>query len=198
MRLRFFRAAKDGRAVGGDETNLAIRRSHFEDSKGFSTMLDLLGGEDILFVDNTARKNNTAIVTDPRAKMIQLNPNTNQRWHQKQMMQAGITNFLSFHGHFECFKWNMAHLVFITTIISGILLGKIFWNNQFDLGILVIIISFLMEIVIGFLLLSNSSKKFDENNCIYLYPFFALTQPIYDLIYKILSQINRRKLMRGF
>lgn len=72
--LRCFSAANKGKAIGGDGSNLGIRKAHFMARKGFSQSLPLTCGEDSLLVDSLASRGRTAIETRPEATVLQQLP----------------------------------------------------------------------------------------------------------------------------
>ena len=195
QQLRFLHAAKSGKAVGGDGTNLAIHRDHFNTHHGFSKVLELIGGEDILFVDRTSKKRSTATVTSLNAKIIQGNPVTSQQWRAKQAIYAEVARHLSRHGKWERLKWTITIIVFGIATLSSVALSLLFWNYKYDVGILAILLIYVVEICSGLLLLNNSSGELGESNCLYLYPFYVVTQPFYDLWYKFMGRCKRRSLM---
>lgn len=63
--LQYFSYALAGMPYMGVGRNLSYKRDVFIRTKGFSSMNQIPGGDDDLFINKVARKNNTAVVIDP-------------------------------------------------------------------------------------------------------------------------------------
>ncbi len=65
--LQYFSMALSGHPYMGTGRNLAYRRSLFFENKGFAAHYDLASGDDDLFINEVARKGNTAIEIRPES-----------------------------------------------------------------------------------------------------------------------------------
>ncbi|GAB3553657.1 glycosyltransferase [Spirosoma fluminis] len=63
--VQYFSLALAGRPYMGVGRNLAYRTQLFFDNRGFYTHMNVLGGDDDLFINEVATKQNTAICLDP-------------------------------------------------------------------------------------------------------------------------------------
>ncbi len=74
--IQFMGWALLGRPYMGTGRNLGYRRSLFFDHKGFNKHLNVTGGDDDLFVNEHARRHNTAVCMDPESVMPSIPKNT--------------------------------------------------------------------------------------------------------------------------
>ena len=83
--LQYFSLALSGMPYMGVGRNLMYRRTLFLKNEGFNSHLDILGGDDDLFVNQTATARNTAICLDPASFVWSLPKTTWRAWYwQKQ------------------------------------------------------------------------------------------------------------------
>ena len=75
-------------AVHADNCNLAVRKSFFMESGGFSAGHNLKAGAEELLVNHTSRPNNTAVVLSPMAMIIQDRIGSTYQWKQQLMYYA--------------------------------------------------------------------------------------------------------------
>lgn len=198
--LRFFHAAgsrTNSKAVGGNNCNIALRKSVFLNHKGFSGNLNLLGGEDLLFVDATSQPGRTGVVISPSAAVLQQLPAITQQWHTFKLFQTEAARHLSHKGLLERFLWASSTI----TMYASILLVAAIIVLCFSRGELIVpaIAIFLLLIVfICDLMLFNRTAKFLEGRKFpILYTCYNLSQPFFNLEYRIQSHFQRQSLMRG-
>ncbi len=67
--ITWLTGAIGGHPYRGTENNLAYRRETFFDNRGFSRSLNLVNGDDDIFISEIARPDNTAIVLHPDANV---------------------------------------------------------------------------------------------------------------------------------
>lgn len=78
--LQYFGFALAGRPYMGVGRNLSYRKDLFFRNKGFSAINNLPGGDDDLFINKVARKDNTAVVIDPDAFTLSAPVTTWKDW----------------------------------------------------------------------------------------------------------------------
>jgi cellulose synthase/poly-beta-1,6-N-acetylglucosamine synthase-like glycosyltransferase len=82
--IQYFGFAINGRPYMGVGRNLAYRRKLFLESKGFNDHLDLLGGDDDLFVNRHATSSNVAVAMGPGVLVYSVPKKTwRELFHQK-------------------------------------------------------------------------------------------------------------------
>ncbi|MCS6833023.1 MAG: glycosyltransferase, partial [Flammeovirgaceae bacterium] len=70
--------------------NLAYRKRLFEKSHGFSEHLHVLSGDDDLFVNKVARKNNTAVVLEPEGQTVSFPKTTFREWYAQKKRHLSV------------------------------------------------------------------------------------------------------------
>lgn len=198
--LRFFHAAgarTNSKAVGGNNCNIALRKSIFLDHKGFSGNLNLLGGEDLFFVDATAQPGRTGVVISPSATVLQQLPVIEQQWHTFKLFQAEAARHLSHRGLMERFLWALSTITMYASILLAIsIIALCCSNGQLIVAIIVLFLS-LIVFVCDLMHFNNTAKFLEERKFPILYPCYNLSQPFFNLEYRIQSHFQRHSLMRG-
>lgn len=150
--IMYLTLALSGFPYMGVGRNLGYRKSFFLEKKGFSKILNVVGGDDDLFVNQYARKNNTAPVIHPAA-VVYSEPKKSFREYVVQKtrhLSAGKkyrTKHKTILGLFAFSKM----LFWLTALALLILTYKLLWVIPAILVVLILIILPFMEI----------SKKFD-------------------------------------
>ena len=122
---RFLSMALAGHPYMGIGKNLAYRKSLYEKNNGFHNHLQLLLGEDDLFINSVSNKNNTKIAIESDSIVLSSEPTTPHRWKEEKIGRmitgqyyqgkARIVNTI------ESWSCAMFHLSAITCISIGIL-----------------------------------------------------------------------------
>lgn len=199
--LRYFHAAQPafgrGKAVGAHNANVAFRKSVFLNEKGFYNQLALLGGEDILFVDHTARPGRTAVVCNAEARVEQKMPLIRETRFTQRIVQAEAERHLGLKGKVERTVWALSSWSVYTALISMVFLCALFVLNQAFVVAVAVLVLTLVVFFIGNYLLNRSARRLGEGSFYLLFPFYNLTKPFYSLFYRISARRHRRELMRG-
>lgn len=82
--LQYFGYALAGKPYMGVGRNLAYRKSLFFKNKGFSSINHIPSGDDDLFINKVATKENTAVVLDPNAFTISQPKQTWKEWMRQK------------------------------------------------------------------------------------------------------------------
>jgi len=82
--LQYFGYALAGKPYMGVGRNLAYRRDVFFRNKGFSAINHIPSGDDDLFINRVATKNNTSVVIDPEAFTISRPKRTWKEWMKQK------------------------------------------------------------------------------------------------------------------
>lgn len=82
--LQYFGYALAGKPYMGVGRNLAYRKSLFFKNKGFSSINQIPSGDDDLFINKVATKENTAVVIDPKAFTISQPKQTWKDWMRQK------------------------------------------------------------------------------------------------------------------
>lgn len=197
--LRFFHSVGKkgvGRAVGANSNNIAFRRSVLQ-NKGFYGNLRLLGGEDLLFIDNAAQINRCAVVCNKDSFVYKEAPFLKQTWHTYQLFEMEAANYLSPHARWERKLWGLSSFCWYLSYFSAIVIIVHFTLIKYYFPAFSVFLVLLCEEIISSFLISSSAKAFEERKSAMLLFFRNLIQPFYTLYYKVSTIRNRKHLFHG-
>lgn len=198
--LRFLRSIgknQKGRPSGASNCNLALRRSLFLENKGFYGNLQLLGGEDRLFIDKAAQKGKVAATCLPEATVRQEIPGFHQAWTNYTLNETEAVRHLSRHARTERLLWGFSGLCFYVYWVTSILLAGLLISQSYTVPALCLLGFVFIQEYVAALILYTSVKQLGETP----HPFQLLLrnflQPLRTFYYKLYSHQQRRNLMRG-
>ncbi len=175
--LTYFGFALNRRAYMGVGRNMAYRKSLFMAHKGLPHM-DILGGDDDLFVNKFATKQNTAVSISSESKTISEPKRTFKSWYIQKKRHLSVGKLYNFGS-----KLSLATLFFsqlFLYIIAIILcLGTKYWEISVSLFVIrLIIIKFVMY---------KFSKKIDTHQEWYLIIFLEWLYLLYGFLLGIIG-----------
>ena len=181
--MRYLGFALAGSPYMGIGRNLAYRKSLFFDQKGFSAHLNLRRGDDDLFVNQVARRENTRVETDPAA-VVRMQPLFRTKdWREEKIGYASTARL--YHGAqrwilgFETFSRLLFHAAWIATVVLAAL--HTHWLVA-ALGFLQFVFRFVMQALV----INITAKDLDEKYRHYLLlPIFDILQPLQSLRWKL-------------
>lgn len=91
--LQYFSFALAGKPYMGVGRNLSYRKNLFFRVKGFSSINHIPGGDDDMFINKVATKNNTAIVLDPDAFTYSAPAETFEQWWRQKNRHYSTAKF---------------------------------------------------------------------------------------------------------
>jgi glycosyltransferase involved in cell wall biosynthesis len=155
--------------------NISYRKDLFYRVKGFSSLNHIPGGDDDLFVNKVATKENTAIVLDPDAFTISQPPASFSQWWRQKARHYSTAKYYKPVHKFLLALYSISHVLFYPLLIISLLSFKWEW------ALIVYGIRFITQGFVMFLTL----KRFNEKD---LAPFFWLLdiwQWFYYLIFSV-------------
>jgi glycosyltransferase involved in cell wall biosynthesis len=157
--LQYLSYALAGKPYMGVGRNLSYKKVIFFRHKGFSSFNHIASGDDDLFINTAATKNNTKINISPDAFTLSDSPiNWNQWIKQKRRHYSTAKYYKPLHK-FLLGLYSLSHFLFFPILITAIA----FYSWQWSL--LIFFIRFIIQIII----LYPSMKKLNEKD---LFPFF--------------------------
>lgn len=163
--LRSLSFALAGIPFMGVGRNLAYRKSLFFRNKGFASHQHIFFGDDDLFVNENANKNNTRIAATPDARTESIPKKTLKQWAIQKKRHLRTSPFYKFSHQVLLALQPVAQLFFIGLFISLIIL-----NYKFGL----IIGLFFFRMLIQITIFHTSMKKLGEKGLILYAPFFEI------------------------
>ncbi len=156
--LQYFSFALAGMPYMGVGRNLSYKKGLFFKNKGFSSLNRIQSGDDDLFINMVATKNNTAIVIDKDAHTLSEPPKTWGNWLNQKYRHYTTAKFYK-----PRHKFYLGLYSFMYTLSYPLLIAALFYNWKISLVI------FGGKLIIQGIIWYKSMKKLDEAG---LWPFF--------------------------
>lgn len=171
--MRYLGFALCGMPYMGIGRNLAYRKELFYEQKGFSAHLNLLRGDDDLFVNQTATSDNTRVETASEA-VVRMQPVVRaQDWKEEKIGYAstarlyrGIQRYLA---GFETTTRLLFHTTWMATTVVGII-------NQLWTSVIIAAALFLTRYGIQLFVINRTAGILNEKRRYYF------TLPVFDLL----------------
>ena len=162
--IQYFSYAKIGIPYMGVGRNLAYKKKLFIDNNGFETHKNILSGDDDLFINSVATKENTAICYDKKAHTISKVNTDFKKWLQQK--KRHITTA----GSYQFKHQLLLGLYYVSNVL--------FWVLSFVLLVVspnvILVFLFLLKLVIQYFYFYKASKKLDEKDLIIFTPILEL------------------------
>jgi glycosyltransferase involved in cell wall biosynthesis len=159
--LQYMSYALAGLPYMGVGRNISYRKDLFYRVKGFSSLNHIPGGDDDLFVNKVATKENTAVVLDPDAFTISVPPASFAQWWRQKARHYSTAKYYKPLHKFLLATFSFSLILFYPLLI----VSAVFFNWQ--IALILYGIRFLVQGVVVVLTL----KRFREKD---LAPFFWL------------------------
>ena len=159
--LQYFSYALAGKTYMGVGRNLAYRKEVFFRNKGFSAINNIPSGDDDLFINRVATKNNTAIVLDPDAFTLSKPKQTWKDWKRQKERHYTTGKFYKTSHKFWLGLYTGSFFLFYPLLAASILFFD--WRLSF--------IPFGIRFFTQAIILEKAMKKLKEDD---LAPWFWL------------------------
>jgi len=163
--------------------NMAYRKELFTTNKGFGKHLDLLRGDDDLFINQVANRKNTRVVTDNDASVVMEPVKLKKFWREERLgYESTSRHFKGIHRHLLGFE-TLTRFLFFLFVIGGIAWGII--QLHFPLIIIASLCLIIRFTSLAFIL-NKSAKIIGEKNRYYFtLPLLDVLQPLHSLKWKL-------------
>lgn len=171
--LQYFSYALAGIPYMGVGRNLSYKKNVFIRNKGFSSINQIPGGDDDLFINKVAAKNNTSIVIDKESHTLSEPKRTWKSWmNQKYRHYTTAKYYKPLHKTLLS-VYSFAHiLIYVLTIATAI-----FCNVWIALAI------FALRLAVQSFIWHKSMKKLNEFDLWPMFLFFDLWICIYYVLF---------------
>jgi glycosyltransferase involved in cell wall biosynthesis len=176
--LLYISRALKGKAYMGVGRNLGYVRSLFFKNKGFASHNHLLSGDDDLFVNETATKNNVAVSLSNESKTISKPKETFKDWLRQKRRHMSSGKYYKSSDKSLIGMYHFSHTVFLMLVIIS-LAFKLNW--VFTLALI------LTRLIAQIIVYWTGFRKLGEKDLIILLPVFDL---IAAIIYPLLAITN--------
>lgn len=159
--LQYFGYALAGTPYMGVGRNLAYKKSVFFRNKGFSSINHIPSGDDDLFINQVAHKNNTAINLDPEAFTISKPKTTWKDWKRQKSRHYSTGKFYKKSHQILLGVYTASFFLFYPTLV----LSLIFFDWRWSL------IPFGVRLITQGIVWHKAMKRLNESD---LFPLFFL------------------------
>ncbi len=167
--MQYLSFALAGVPYMGVGRNLAYRKSVFFENKGFASHLKLKSGDDDLFVNKIANKNNTGNELSTKSFTRSIPEKSFSRWYYQKKRHLTTGHYYKFKHKFILSTEIFSRVLFYLSFISSF-----FYNNLIPVIVSAFFIRFILQLVIFY----YSSVKFMEKRVFYLGILFDFILPI--------------------
>jgi hypothetical protein len=171
--LQYMSYALAGMPYMGVGRNLSYKKDRFLKMKGFTSLNHIPGGDDDLFINKIANKENTAIVLDADAFTLSVPPSSFNQWWRQKARHYSTAKYYKFQHQFLLGGYAVSHFLFYFSFFICLIFLR--WEIAISFfGVRFILQAWVMTVTL---------KRFNERDLI---PFFWLLdfwQWIYYLIF---------------
>ncbi len=179
--LQYFSYALAGSTYMGVGRNLSYKKELFFNNKGFSSINQIPGGDDDLFINKVATKKNTAIVIDKDAHTLSEPKNTWGGWWQQKMRHYSTSKYYKAKHQFLLGLYSFTQFwVFPLGVAAALLVNfPQLLIPSWTLVIAVFSIRFLLQAVIMY----KTMKKLNESDLWPWFLFFDIWMVLYYILF---------------
>ncbi|MBY0535476.1 MAG: glycosyltransferase [Chitinophagaceae bacterium] len=171
--LQYLSYAAAGMPYMGVGRNLSYKKTLFFNNKGFSSINHLPGGDDDLFINKVATKNNTRIVIDPEAFTLSEPAKNFGNWFRQKTRHYSTARYYKGLHKFLLGMYNVSFFLFYPLFVASILL----FDWRLALGV------FALRFISQAIIFNKTMKKLQEQDLFSLWWFFDLWMFIYYCIF---------------
>ena len=182
--LQYFSYALMGKAYMGVGRNLVYTKKLFFDNNGFYNHLDILSGDDDLFVNEVSTAENTDICIDPDSFTISIPAKSWKQWIRQKRRHISTANHYKLIHRFLLGVYYFSLLGFY---ISSIIL--LLNNFQWKIVTILILIRFILWYLINY----QTTKKLNEKDLVIWIFILEPVLIIFQLYIFILNLLKKPK-----
>src|SRR5215213_5767942 len=171
--LQYFGYALAGKPYMGVGRNLAYRRDVFFRNKGFSSINHIPSGDDDLFINRVAKKNNTSVVIDPEAFTLSRPKQTWKDWMKQKNRHYSTGKFYRTSHKFLLGLYTASFFFFYPLFV----LSMIYFDWRWSL------IPFAVRLVTQAMIWKKAMKKLDEEDLFKWFFIWDMWMFLYYIIF---------------
>ncbi len=180
--IKYLTSAIHGRAYKADSSNLAYRKQLFFNNKGFSHSLNLQYGDDDIFISEISTPDNTEVVLLPDTIITTQHPNYPTIHKELKQRHIFTSKHIKKYNRTK-YSFGLYSLTFWLWVITST--ATIIHNPTSILHIGCITTSTALLWTPTIIAWRKALQALHSRNLSYQIPYFILTQPIYNFIYRI-------------
>ena len=171
--LQYLSYAKAGIAYMGVGRNLSYKKSVFFRHKGFASHKNIISGDDDLFINKAATKNNTAIVIDQGAFTLSEPPKNWRQWKSQKTRHYSTAKFYKTSQKILLASYSLSHFLFYPLFAATI----------FCVSLKVALVIFGIRLLFQGFIFYKTMKKLNEEDLFLWFPVFDVWMFFYYLIF---------------
>lgn len=186
--MQYLSSAIISKPYRGIGYNIAYRRSVFFDNKGFSRTLNLQHGDDDLFIDEVARRHNTAVELSPDSHVTIITDRP-RKFHREMRLNRSFTH--KFLKGKPRLLFGFCSLLFWLWLIASAIAIISDWDNAIVAGaVLLLALSLWIPILIAW---RRTLRVIHSRRLLLTLPILIMIQPFSNLIYRIKSNSRHNR-----
>jgi glycosyltransferase involved in cell wall biosynthesis len=155
--------------------NLSYNRSLFNANKGFSKFHHIASGDDDLFVNQVATKNNTRVVLSPESYTWSKAKSNYEAWWFQKTRHLSTAKYYKAQPKFLLGLYSISHTLF------WLLLPLVIFLNITAAKLMIAVVTiFLLRNIIHWAVAGIAAKRLGENDLIKWIPFFDIVTLYYN------------------
>jgi hypothetical protein len=187
--MRYLGFALLGKPYMGIGRNMAYRKELFYQQKGFSAHLNLQRGDDDLFINQIANKENTRVETAPEAIVQTSNVEMARDWYTEKIGYAGTATLLKGSQQLLLGAETASRLLFHACWVAATVMGAV---QGHWLVVAVSVVFGLIKWGMQGAVINLTAKALNESRRYYLtLPIFDFLQPLQSLCWKVCSRFKK-------
>ena len=180
--LSFALANKTYMGVG---RNLCYKKGLFFENKGFASHIDLPSGDDDLFIQEVANKNNVAISIESESHTVSEVLEDWKSWIYQKRRHITTSKYYK-----QIFKillslWPISNLLFFVTIIVLLIM-----STKYSLTVLIILF---IRLIMSYTIFYPIMQKLKVKDLFWLHPFYEILNLFIQVFFVLLNTLNKPK-----
>jgi glycosyltransferase involved in cell wall biosynthesis len=171
--LQYFSYALAGIPYMGVGRNLSYKKDVFLRNKGFSSINQIPGGDDDLFINKVATKHNTSIVTDPAAHTLSIPKKSWGEWFNQKFRHYSTAKYYKRNHKLLLGTYSATQFLFYPLAV----LSAIFFNWWIVLSL------FAARLIFQAVIYYKTMKKLNEADLFPLFFLFELWMCVYYILF---------------
>jgi glycosyltransferase involved in cell wall biosynthesis len=181
--IQYFSWAIFGKPYMGVGRNLAYKKSEFYNANGFINHMKIRSGDDDLFINQVANKQNTSITCSMDSFTFSKPKNTFKDWIDQKRRHISTAQYYKSFDKIQLAVFYISQILFL--VLSAILLSFLFqW--------IIVLSLFILRYIISWIVIHNSAKKLDEEDIVIYYPIYDIILTFTQL-YLFLRNLSSKK-----
>ena len=182
--MQYFGMAIHGLPYMGVGRNLAYRSSLFFANKGYGTHNHLISGDDDLFVNTNAKRNNTSVEFRKESHTRSIPYRQLNEWISQKKRHLTTAPYYKFRDKLLLITEPLTRIIFFTAFII-----LIFFSNLWPLVLAVFVLRLITQLIVFMLV----QKKLNEPGLLFYSIFFDAFSPVINSIIFLSNTGNRSR-----